>query len=74
MKSASSYVYPSQQEALVTWSKYAAESRPHQMPKLEYSIEQGEEKANLHLEINSYAEEMIMRFIMGDEPLDKFLY
>ena len=39
---------------------------------MEYDVETGEEKATLYLDINSYAEEMIMLFITGDKPLSKF--
>ena len=68
----SSYPYQSQKDALKLWSTYAENAKQYQLPNLEYSVEAGEERANLHLEINSYAEEMIMRFIMGDEPLENF--
>lgn len=67
-----SYPYKSQVDALTLWSENAVNAKKYQLPKLEYSIEEGEERANLHMEINSYAEEMIMRFIMGDEPLSNF--
>lgn len=71
-ESFSSYPYKSQQDALRIWSTYAEDAKKYQLPNLEYSIEEGEEKSNLHLEINNYAEEMIMRFIMGDEPIENF--
>ncbi len=66
------YPYQSQTDALALWSANSDEAKPYQLPKLEYSIEEGEERANLHLEINNYAEEMIMRFILGDEPIENF--
>ena len=68
----SSYPYQSQRDALKLWSTHAENAKQYQLPNLEYGIEEGEERANLHLEINNYAEEMIMRFIMGDEPLENF--
>ncbi|MBR2884927.1 MAG: extracellular solute-binding protein [Clostridia bacterium] len=69
---AQDYPYQCQIDALRTWSKYAVNSLQHQLPNLEYNTENSEERANLHLDINSYAEEMIMRFIIGDESLDNF--
>ncbi|MGN1058934.1 MAG: extracellular solute-binding protein [Clostridia bacterium] len=66
------YPYEAQREALLTWSKYLENSLPHQMPALEYSLEASDEMSALKLDINSYAEEMIMLFIQGEEPLENF--
>ena len=66
------YPYEAQREALFTWSKYVENGLKHQLPNLEYSLEDTDEIAALKLDITSYAEEMIMRYIQGEESLDNF--
>lgn len=66
------YPYESQRQALLTWSESVERSLKHQLPNLEYSLEESDELSALKLDITSYTEEMIMLFIQGEQPLDKF--
>ncbi len=66
------YPYESQIKSIENWSAHADIARKHRLPELGYDIEVNDEMASLKLDINSYTEEMIMRFIQGDEPIENF--
>ncbi|WP_261800143.1 extracellular solute-binding protein [Paenibacillus sp. PAMC21692] len=60
---------PSQQEALVNWEKATTKM---QMPLTTLTAEEGRKKASVMTDLNVYHEEMMLKFIMGTEPLEKF--
>lgn len=60
---------PSQQEALVNWEKATTKM---QMPLTTLTAEEGRQKASVMTDLNVYHEEMMLKFIMGTEPLEKF--
>ncbi|MEX2105155.1 MAG: ABC transporter substrate-binding protein, partial [Bacilli bacterium] len=58
-----------QKEALATWSN--AENTI-MMPKITLSNEESTKLGSIMSDVNTYAEEMMIKFIMGNESLDKF--
>lgn len=60
---------PSQREALVNWEKAKSDMR---MPLTTLTAEEGRKKASIMTDLNVYHEEMLLKFIMGTEPLEKF--
>ncbi|MHA6483128.1 extracellular solute-binding protein [Paenibacillus sp. strain BS8-2] len=60
---------PSQQEALVNWEKASTNMMK---PLTTLTAEEGRQKASIMTDLNVYHEEMLLKFIMGTEPLEKF--
>lgn len=60
---------PEQQEALTVWAEPSNEKR---MPPVTIAREDNSRYASIMNDINTYKDEMIVKFIMGAEPLDKF--
>ncbi len=61
--------YPQQKEASETWAKTSPE---RQMPYITPTSEESSQLASMMSEINTYTDEMLLKFIMGNESLDKF--
>ncbi|MDQ6419876.1 extracellular solute-binding protein [Paenibacillus sp. LHD-117] len=60
---------PAQKEALVNWEKATtAMMKPLTTP----NAEEGRKIASIMTDLNVYHEEMMLKFIMGTEPLEKF--
>jgi len=67
------YPYPQQKEAMKLWAECTAEARKTELPKsLMYSLEENEECTALETDINTYCEEMVLKFIIGEEPMERF--
>lgn len=64
------YELPEQKEAIKVWSKQ--EWLKYMMPPVTPTPKESEELAKIMNDINTYTEEMTLKFIMGVEPLDKF--
>ncbi|WP_223829916.1 extracellular solute-binding protein [Paenibacillus arenilitoris] len=60
---------PEQKEAMELWSAPAHEKR---MPPVSIAVEDSSRYASIMTDINTYKDEMILKFIIGAEPLDKF--
>jgi putative aldouronate transport system substrate-binding protein len=66
-------VLPQQKETLKIWSK--ADTYANQYPVATFTPEESAEASKLEGDINTYVNEMLLKFIMGAEPLtniDKF--
>lgn len=61
--------YPQQKEASETW---AGTSPERQMPYITPTAEESSQIASIMSEIYTYTDEMLLKFIMGSEPLDNF--
>ena len=61
---------PEQQAAWNTWMQ--TNMKEHVLPYLYVKEEEVSELANLNNAIDTYADEMIMKFIMGEEPLENY--
>lgn len=61
---------PQQQSAWVTWKQ--TNMQEHVVPYLYVKEEETGELANLNNSIDTYADEMIIKFIMGTEPLENY--
>ncbi len=63
------FQHPQQLEAIETWLKHEDFRR---IPPLTPTPEESQRLATIMNEINTYVGEMVLKFIMGEEPLDKF--
>ena len=61
---------PAQRDAIQIWSQTQAED--HMLPAITATPEESEELAAIMSEVNTYREEMFVRFITGQEPLSNF--
>lgn len=66
------YEYPQQKEASAVYSEYQSNASETRMPLVSQSPEEANELATILSEVNTYKEEMILKFIMGSESLDNF--
>jgi putative aldouronate transport system substrate-binding protein len=69
------YIYqyarrPAQREAIQIWSRTDAEE--HKLPVITATPEEAEELAEIMSEVETYREEMFVKFITGQEPLSNF--
>ncbi|SFA93022.1 putative aldouronate transport system substrate-binding protein [Cohnella sp. OV330] len=60
---------PQQKDALAIWSKPTAERK---MPLVTPTDEESSKFASIMADINTYRDEMLLKFIMGAEPIDGF--
>ena len=58
------------QAAIATWAE--GNDRGHHMPPVERAPEDVEEYSNIMSEITTYRDQMVLKFIMGVEPLENF--
>lgn len=65
-----SLTLPQQEESIENWQKGLDSSRA--MPEVSLSVEENDEFASIMNDITIYKEEMVDKFIMGTEALDKF--
>ena len=61
--------YPEQVDAINTWSQHQGKLI---VPPLTPTPEESQKMAAIMSEINTYVDEMFLKFIMGQEPLEKF--
>lgn len=66
------YQLDAQKEALDTWSLYADNAAKTVMPSITPLAEEAEELTSISTEISTYTAEMVVKFIKGDEPMDRF--
>ncbi len=66
------YELPEQIDALTIWSQNPEEAYKRKMPNASATPEEAQEIARLTSEINTYQEEMTLRFIMGNDPIANF--
>jgi putative aldouronate transport system substrate-binding protein len=61
---------PSQRDAIQIWARTDVED--HMLPNVTATPEESEELAEIMSEVQTYREEMFVRFITGQEPLSNF--
>ncbi|MBQ6938112.1 MAG: extracellular solute-binding protein [Clostridia bacterium] len=66
------YALPQQQAALDAWVLSVEEGRKMTLPTVMPTSEESEEYANIMAEVEKHKEQMLIKFIMGIEPMDKF--
>lgn len=67
------YEYPEMKEAIKVYNEYAEESRPSNYPpQASYTSEEASEVATIMSEIDTYRNEIFVKFLLGDEPLDNW--
>ncbi len=59
---------PTQEEATTLW----ADVTSIMLPALSYSNEESEELTSIMSEINTYRDEMFLKFVLGTEPIENF--
>lgn len=64
------YQYDVQKEAIDTWGNTNAAA--HKLPKVTFTSKESRKVARLTNEVNTYVEEMWLKFIMGVVPIDSF--
>lgn len=64
------YQYQQQKDAIKAWTN-TNESK-HLLPPVTATPEESSELATIINNVDTYREEMVMKFILGQEPLDKF--
>lgn len=64
------YELPQQKEAMVQWSK--TEMFKYMLPPVTSTQEETSELARIMNDLTTYADEMMLKFIMGVEPLENF--
>lgn len=69
------YIYqyahrPAQREAIQLWAQTEADD--HKLPLISATPDESEELAAIMSEVNTYRDEMVVRFITGQESLDNF--
>lgn len=66
------YDYPQQKEASAIFSEYQSHAAETRMPLVSHTPEEANDLATIMAEVNTFKEEMILKFIMGSEPIDNF--
>lgn len=66
------YQMPQQKEAIVIWNEHLENSYKYMLPPVTISSEHSAEMANLAAEIDTYIEEMLLKFIQGTVPMDQY--
>ena len=66
------YQLPQQQESIKIWGKYENNTVGVKMPLISATPEESQQLAKIMAEVNTYADEMYIRFIQGQESLDNF--
>ena len=66
------YEIPQQRDALSQWVKGYDESIKHRMSNVTPSIEEASDYSAIMTEVNKYIDQMVPKFIMGLEPLEKY--
>lgn len=61
---------PAQQNAIKSWTVAAAERR--MLPNISPTPQESEEMAAIMAEVSTYREEMTVKFLTGQEPIDNF--
>ena len=64
--------WPQQVAAFNTWAKYADNFVKAVLPPITPSPEESKEMATIMTEVKTYHDEMIIKFIMGTQPLSNF--
>lgn len=61
-----------QKEAVKLWNTYIDNSRDVKLPMVSLTTEESLEMATMTSLIDDYRKEMVVKFIMGQEPLENF--
>lgn len=64
------YIYPEQEQSIKAWE--FNDPRERWLPTLMPSADKMNEYAQLYTQVSTYANEMMLKFIVGEEPLDNF--
>jgi putative aldouronate transport system substrate-binding protein len=66
------YQLPQQQESIKVWGTYEKNAVGVKMPLVSATPDESQRLAKIMAEVNTYADEMYIRFIQGQESLDNF--
>lgn len=66
------YNLPQQRAALDAWSLSVEPGRKQTLPTIMPNSEESEEYANIMAEVEKHKDQMVIKFIMGLEPVEKF--
>ena len=66
------YQLDQQKDAIKVWNQYSEEAKKTTMPNVSPSADEAEEFASLKVDINTYIEEMVVKFVQGTESMDNY--
>lgn len=66
------FARPVQKEAAKLWNTYLDNTSKTKLPMISLTTEESQELATMLTLINDYREEMLVKFIMGQEPLESY--
>lgn len=66
------YTYPDQNASLNVWGTGSSNGIAHRMPPITPTSEESKEFSKIMNEINTYRDEMTLKYILGTESLDTF--
>ncbi|MFS0728114.1 extracellular solute-binding protein [Paenibacillus sp. 1P07SE] len=66
------YKFDQQKEAVEIFNKYYSNLENTRMPRITHTADEAQEISSIMAEIETYKDEMLLRFVMGVEPLENF--
>lgn len=66
------YKLSQQKEAIATFNKYYKNLEKTRLPRIKQTTEEAQELSSIMAEVETYKEEMFLKFVMGAEPFDKY--
>ena len=66
------YTIPEQVDALKIWSKYSPNATKAKLPPLSPTVDESDTVRNIMAEVNTFVDEMRMKFIYGTEPIENY--
>jgi len=66
------YATEQQKEASVVFSEFQENALETRLPLVSHTPEEANELATIMAEVNTFREEMFLKFVMGSEPIDNF--
>ncbi|TLS51769.1 extracellular solute-binding protein [Paenibacillus antri] len=66
------YDYDQQKEAAAVYSQFQSNASETRLPLVSHTPEEANELATIMAEVNTFREEMLLKFVMGSEPIENF--
>ena len=66
------YTLPEQRDTVSVWGSASSNAAAHVMPPITPTSDESKEFATIMNQVNTYRDEMTLKFIFGDESLDNF--
>jgi len=66
------YKFDQQKEAMVIYNQYYSNVESTRLPRITQTADEAQELSSIMAEIETYKDEMLLRFVMGLEPIENF--